>query len=247
MRRADRDLTEIPPRYPEASVLQPAGLPLPSRSKSLDGLPLAPHRIDCGGFTLEIDAVRDQAALLTVADHFEVFPFGLLLWESAIALARHLASSDGLGGRRLLEIGAGTGLAGLAAMRRGARVRQTDHLDVAIALCRHNAAVNGLAGIDADLADWDDWHDDCHYDVIVGADVLYDRAAHAPVAAILARNLADGGRAVLTDPGRMHTPLFVEAMRSAGWTVTTETVEIDAIVPVHAAQRIPVTILACTR
>ena len=71
------------------------------------------------------------------------------------------------------------------------------------------------------------------------------RSAHAPVAAILARNLADGGRALLTDPGRMHTPLFVEAMRSAGWTVTTDTVEIDAIVPLHAAQRVSTTFITC--
>lgn len=220
---------------------------MPPPSDALDALPLAPHHIDCGGFTLEIDSVRDQTALLAVADRFDVFPFGLLLWESAIALARSLARDDGLGGRRLLEIGAGTGLAGIAAARRGADVRQTDHLDAAIALCRQNAALNGLARIDAVVADWNDWHDDGRYDMIVGADVLYDRAAHAPVAAILARNLAHGGRAVLTDPGRMHTPMFVEAMRTAGWTVTTDTVEIDAIVPVHAAQRVPVTIVTCAR
>lgn len=220
-------------------------MPVPSPSDALDALPLARHHIDCGNFTLEIDAVRDQTALLAVADHFDVFPFGLLLWESAIALARRLACDDALGGRRLLEIGAGTGLAGIAAARRGADVRQTDHLDAAIALCRHNAALNGLAGIDAATADWTQWHDDGRYDMIIGADVLYDRAAHAPVAAILARNLADGGRAVLADPGRMHTPLFVEAMRNAGWTVTTETIEIGAIVPLHAAQRVRVTIITC--
>lgn len=218
---------------------------MPPRSDALDALPLAPHRIDCGVFSLEIAAVRDQTALLAVADRFDVFPFGLLLWESAIALARRLACDDRLGGRRLLEMGAGTGLAGIAAARRGADVRQTDHLDAAIALCRHNAALNGLAEIDAVVADWNDWHDDGRYDIIIGADVLYDRAAHAPVAAILARNLADGGRALLTDPGRMHTPLFVEAMRSAGWTVTTDTVEIDAIVPLHAAQRVSTTIITC--
>ena len=70
---------------------------MPSRSDALDALPLAPHRIDCGVFSLEIAAVRDQTALLAVADRFDVFPFGLLLWESAIALARRLACDDQIG------------------------------------------------------------------------------------------------------------------------------------------------------
>lgn len=214
----------------------------------LDGLPLHRHQFDLGGRRWTIDAVRDQSALLAASDSFAAFPFGLLLWESSLALASALGEPSICSpGATVLEIGAGVGLAGLAAADLGARVRQTDHLAEAIALCRHNAAVNGLDGITCEIGDWTVWTDDARYDLVIGADVLYEAAAHAPVRDILARNLAAGGRALLTDPGRLDTPAFIDSLRAAGWHVTTSVRELPALAPVRPSQHIAVTLIECAR
>lgn len=222
--------------------------PAPASLPSLEGLPLRRHELVLGGRRWSIDAVGDQDVLLDASDRFAVFPFGLLLWESSMALAAALVDrASAVHGATILEIGAGTGLAGLVAASLGAHVRQTDHLAEAIALCRHNAALNGVGGITTALADWTRWTDDARYDLVVGADVLYDRAAHAPVRDILHRNLAEGGRALLTDPGRIDTPAFIGNLRAAGWRIETSVRDVPVIAPVRPHQSIAITLIDCSR
>lgn len=189
---------------------------------ALSCVPMETFQFAIGGRMWAVRAGRDQSALLAVSDRFAVFPFGLLLWESSSVLAGALADrSEIVRDRRVLELGAGVGLAGIVARWLGAAsVRQTDHIAEALQLCAANAAANGVDGIDLMLADWTAWADDAAYDLIIGSDVLYDRAAHAPFAAILKRNLSAGGRVLLTDPGRQDTPRFLDEMAASGWHVT---------------------------
>lgn len=193
-------------------------------SNALHSLPLLTFDLHIAGRTWTIRAVRDQDALLGASDQFEQFPYGLLLWESAPALAEAMGEHpEWVTGKHVLELGAGVGLAGLVARHLGASVRQTDHMPEALELCRMNAEANGIAGIDLALADWNDWQDETPYDLIIGADILYDHSAHAPVLSILENNLAPGGRVLLTDPGRTDTPAFMEQQKasssSAQWRI----------------------------
>ena len=73
--------------------------------------------------------MQDQDALLDFAEELEHFPYGFLLWEASVALARKLAANPSLvAGKRVLELGAGVGLApGIVARSLGAEVWQTDH------------------------------------------------------------------------------------------------------------------------
>ena len=149
-------------------------------------------------------------------------PYGVVLWPAAIALAHDVASRpDALRGARLLELGAGTGLPGIVAASLGARVVQTDRNELAMSVCRRNAARNGLAtAIEHRLADWTAWTDAARYDWIVGSDILYAAAMHAHVRRILDTNLAPGGRVLLSDPFRPASLPLLEAMEADGWTVT---------------------------
>ncbi|KAK9831887.1 hypothetical protein WJX81_005587 [Elliptochloris bilobata] len=65
-----------------------------------------------------------------------------VIWECGAALAEYLTRHRGPGalrGKRVLELGAGTGVVGLAAALLGAQVTMTD-LPAAMPLLRHNAA-----------------------------------------------------------------------------------------------------------
>ncbi len=216
---------------------------------TLSGVPLETFRFDIAGRGWTIRAVRDQGALLAASDALEAFPFGLLLWESAPVLAMTLAErADLVAGKGVLELGAGVGLAGLVAAHLGAsHVRQTDHAPEALALARINATLNGINGVETERADWTDWTDGAQYDLILGSDVLYERAAHAPISAILERNLAPGGRVLLADPGRMDTPDFVADLENTGWRVARTVRTIDALVPAQVDARVTITLIEARR
>lgn len=197
------------------------------------GVPLAEFTFDIAGRTWRIQAARDHASLMEAVETYAAFPFGLLIWESAQALAAALVADPSIvAGKTILEVGAGVGFPGIVARSLGAAaVRQTDNLTQALTLCQVNAAENGVDGIELAVANWDAWTDDRKYDLIIGSDVIYERTAHAPLAAILDRNLAPGGRALIADPGRQDTPLFLNELAEAGWKSARRQRTIDSMMP----------------
>jgi len=146
-------------------------------------------------------------------------PYGIVLWPAAIALAHEIATRT-LGGARVLELGAGTGLPGIMAASLGARVVQTDRQKVALHLCKMNAERNGVTTIEHRLADWTAWEDEAAYDFILGADILYADGLHPPLRRIFERNLAPGGRLLIADPFRKRSLALLEVMEAEGWAVT---------------------------
>ena len=195
------------------------------------GLPLVERLLTIGGRQFRVWAVEDAAALLALSETREPFPFGLLLWEGAVALAGRLADvSVALEGRRVLELGCGVGLAGLIAASRGALVTATDHDPLPLEVARRNAMQNDVAGIDFVEADWDRWSDHERYDLIIGADVTYDRQSHEAVLSILERNLAPGGTAILADPAREEQATFVGRLRARGFSVVLEARTVEDLV-----------------
>ena len=147
-------------------------------------------------------------------------PYGLALWPASIALAHELVSRAAeLRGGRVLELGAGTGLAGIVAATYGASVVQTDRLEEALASGRMNAERNGVRSIEHRLADWTEWTDTERYDLILGGDVIYAPRLQPFLRAIFETNLAPAGRLLLADPFRSASIRLLEAMELDGWVV----------------------------
>jgi predicted nicotinamide N-methyase len=189
--------------------------------------PLADISVRTAGRSWQITAVQDQDALIAGVETDEDlanFPYGLMLWASALGLAEWLSRTPSLvRGKRVLEIGAGVGLAGLAASALGAVVIQTDFQADALTLCRHNAARNAVEGIRiARRADWRDFPADLRdFDVVIGSDVLYERASHGLLNVLLPRIVVPGGCVLLSDPLRPQALEFVERLEARGrWNVT---------------------------
>lgn len=148
-------------------------------------------------------------------------PYGLALWPASIVLAHELISRAAeLRGRRVLELGAGTGLSGIVAATYGAHVVQTDRLEAALTIGRLNAERNGVPAIEYRLADWTAWTDTARYDVILGADVIYAPRLQPALRTIFETNLAPGGRLLLGDPFRSASIRMLESMEQEGWSVS---------------------------
>ena len=101
-------------------------------------------------------------------------PYWSFCWASGLALARWLAEKpEWVAGKRVLDFGAGSGVAAIAAAKAGAAEVVACDLDpLALEACRANASLNGVElSYSADFFQEED-----RFDLIIVADVLYDRA-----------------------------------------------------------------------
>ncbi|WP_236172407.1 class I SAM-dependent methyltransferase [Pseudomonas pseudonitroreducens] len=101
-------------------------------------------------------------------------PYWCFCWASGLVLARWLAEKpEWVRGKRVLDFGAGSGIAAIAAAKAGAAEVVACDLDpLALDACRANAELNGVEL----LYSADFFQEDDRYDLIIVADVLYDRA-----------------------------------------------------------------------
>lgn len=187
-------------------------------------LPLYDCRVAVGGrewsvlHTGAVVSVEDEAHYLNaLADKL---PYGVVLWPAAIALAHEIATrADEFRGRRVLELGAGTGLPGIVAASLGATVVQTDRHELALAVCRRNGERNRAAGVEYRLAEWAEWADPARYDLVIGSDIIYAESLHPLVRRVLDASLAPGGRVLIADPFREAGLKLMTELEAAGWRV----------------------------
>jgi predicted nicotinamide N-methyase len=142
-------------------------------------------------------------------------PYWAYRWAGGEALARHvLTLPQTVEGRRVLDLGCGGGLVGLAALKAGsAAVVAADTDPAACVATRLNAALNGLsvttvghdllAGPPPDV------------DLILVGDLFYNRPLAARVSAYLGRCVAAGLPVLVGDPGRRTLPLSRLERRAA--------------------------------
>ena len=120
-------------------------------------------------------------------------PYWCFCWASGLVLARWLAEHpEWVRGKRVLDFGAGSGVVAIAAAKAGALEVVACDLDpLAIEACRANAALNNvMLSYSADFFAETD-----RFDLIIVADVLYDRA-NLP---LLDQFLSRGRQALVAD------------------------------------------------
>ncbi|QKK15067.1 class I SAM-dependent methyltransferase [Rhizobium indicum] len=133
-------------------------------------------------------------------------PYWAYPWAGGAVLARHLLDQpETVAGRRVLDLGAGSGLVAIAAAKAGAaKVTAVDIDANAIAAIGLNAAINGV-NIVAWAADIIEAPPPAT-DLLVVGDLFYDPSLALRVMAFLRRCQACGIEVLIGDPERAYLP-----------------------------------------
>ncbi|MBY3173587.1 methyltransferase [Rhizobium leguminosarum] len=133
-------------------------------------------------------------------------PYWAYPWAGGAVLARHLLDQpETVAGRRVLDLGAGSGLVAIAAAKAGARAVTAVDIDAnAIAAIGLNAAINrvNIVAWTADIIG----EPPPATDLLVVGDLFYDPSFAPRVMAFLRRCQASGIEVLIGDPERAYLP-----------------------------------------
>lgn len=133
-------------------------------------------------------------------------PWWAFAWAGGQALARYLLDHPTeVAGRSVLDLGAGSGLTGIAAMKAGARQALAADTDpFALAAIALNAGANDVAleTTDRDLLG----ESPAPFDVVLVGDLFYERALAERVLAFLEAARCQGADVLVGDPRRSYFP-----------------------------------------
>lgn len=164
------------------------------------------------------DSLLDSPEVLAANVRDDYMPYWAYLWPAALQIAESMLQNPWPGKTRILELGCGLGLVGIAALEAGYQVSLTDYDINAITTARMNAALNGFPDADAFVLDWRT-PPEMTYPVIIGCDVTYESRNHAPLLDLIDRMLEPDGFCWIADGGRNAAPAFVELARIRGYSV----------------------------
>lgn len=184
----------------------------------MGNLQLVEETVAAGGRPLAVLRPRDAEELIDeeAFEREEFLPYWAELWPSAVALAQTISALP-VAGRRVVELGCGLALPGLAAAAAGAHVLVTDWSPDAVSLAAVNARRNGLQ-LETAVVAWERPEpllERAPWDLVLASDVLYERR-HVPLLLDLLPRLTD--EVLVADPGRPPLAEFIEGAE-AEWKV----------------------------
>ncbi|WP_166531148.1 class I SAM-dependent methyltransferase [Blastococcus xanthinilyticus] len=185
----------------------PADRPVPASFVRAHTRPVRPALVPEVELLVAADVVALWEAMETEQGRTSTDPpFWAAAWPGGQALARYVLDHPELvAGRSVLDLGAGSGLVAVAAVRAGAAsVLASDVDPFALTAITVNAERNGTAGItpvgdvlgDGPPA----------VDVVLAGDVCYDREMTDRVLPFLDAARAGGAEVLVGDPGRVYLP-----------------------------------------
>ncbi|MEM6980646.1 MAG: methyltransferase domain-containing protein [Planctomycetota bacterium] len=158
-------------------------------------------------------------------------PFWATTWRAASGLDRHL-DRLALAGVDVLEVGCGTGHAGIAAAFRGANVTLTDGVEDPLQLVRLSLSRAGLTadvrrmrlGIDQIESSPGTPH---RFPIILGSDVTYLRSLWPALLQTAENQLTSNGQMILSDPQRIISNEFREWLTNQPWQYDEQIVALE--------------------
>ncbi len=148
-----------------------------------------------------------HATQIETGDDDAPLPYWAFAWSGGLAIAHYLREHPGtVTGRRVLDVGSGSGLCAIAALQAGAVAATSADVDAfAVAAIERNARANGvrIAIVRGDLLD----REPPDVDVILAGDVAYEAAFAARAFDWLRTARERGIDIIVGDPGRRYLPV----------------------------------------
>ena len=139
------------------------------------------------------------------------------LWPAGRLLARAMQDFD-IGGKRILELGCGIGLASLVLQRRGADVVASDMHPLAEVFLAYNAALNALPALHYRRLQWDEPLPELgRFDLIIASDVLYESGHAALLGGVVDRHAHVQAEVLVADPGRGNSSHLGRQLSARGF------------------------------
>ncbi len=151
------------------------------------------------------------------------------VWASEVALSEFLIQEfypDALKHKKILELGCGTGLAGIVCGKLGGVPTFSDKVPMVMDSICEACRLNGISSFHACILDWADSrnvHD--QYDIVLGSEIFYDRAFLDDICALLEQVLSPDGTGFFCDPDRLGLEA-VESCFSPRFEVTVKDLEV---------------------
>jgi predicted nicotinamide N-methyase len=163
-----------------------------------------------------------HAVQVETGDPDAPMPYWAFAWAGGLAIARYLRDEPAtVAGRRVLDLGAGSGLCALAALEAGAAEATCADIDpFALAAVGLNARANRhrVAVVQRDLLA----EEPPDVDVVLAGDCWYEARLAERVIRWLRRAHERGTRVLIGDPGRRYLPT-AELLELAAYDVRTTT------------------------
>jgi predicted nicotinamide N-methyase len=166
----------------------------------------------------------DHPAIHSAFASDEYLPYWADLWPASRMLAKVVLAERWQPGLRVLELGCGLGLPGIAALARGLHVTFSDYDAMAVRFAGRNARLNGFTQFAERRFDWRSPPDDLQCDVLLASDLTYEVRNIEPLVALLRRALVPGGLCLWTDQDRPPAKLLREELDRLAWPFTTKIV-----------------------
>jgi predicted nicotinamide N-methyase len=197
------------------------------------------EHLQFGTVSVELMTIENFDALFDALiakgdDHPDVvderIPYWADLWASALGLSEYLVDNqEVIQDKTVLEIGCGLGLPAIIAAKLGAKqVHLTDYLPEAVDFSRLNFEKN--LSIDPQTPpsvkshfstlDWRKPTPQYAADVLLAADVAYEKRAFAPLLNAFKILLKPNGLILIAEPNRPVSTLFFANLNKHGYTVS---------------------------
>lgn len=162
------------------------------------------------------------------------FPFWARVWASSQALTTFLDGNKELvSGKKVLEIGAGTGLPAFSIATIAESVIISDHAPDAVELMEKNIAFLGLTNVTACCLDWNHFPDDLKADIVLLSDINYAPEQFDSLTALIRRFLQERSIVILATPQRLMGASFLlqfEPYITISETMQAEGVDISLLI-----------------
>lgn len=167
------------------------------------------------------DLLLDQIA----DDPEQNLPYWAELWPSGIALAAAITADPALvQSGKTVELGSGVGITAAVALANGADLLATDYAPESLTLTRITSLRHTGREPETLHLNWRNPADQASllargpFDVVLAADVLYERRDIEPLLDLVERLVAPGGLFWLAHPSRPPARLFLDLAVQRGWT-----------------------------